>query len=175
MLKEKNAHQPYSSKEATEEINFELCNFVENLISQVKELTLQSNQADWYYITIYNKKQLIRIPGFNPYLPLAKYDPLSVLVCFDARTTKNFEKLEEDYQIVAQNFIHKTEHSPFGMLWTGIYPNIERCRGYIENFSLPHHLLPLSFFTIANTEARVWQPAKRFGNIQRKKKKFIIF
>ena len=150
-------------------------NFLDELIGIAKTVSIKTEPKNWYYTPIHNKKQLFAIPGFNPYLALAKYDSVSLLVCADARKEAELELWTQDCISVASTLIESSRQKRLGAMWTAVYPDLQRCKEYMTVFSLPAHLLPLALFTFANTEDRASKALKVPFSRTVKKKKFIFF
>lgn len=146
------------------------------LLEAAKIADIKSNANAWHYIVIEEKKQLYKIPGFNPYLPLARYSPNCVLICVDSRKEADQNTWLSDCSEIVRTMLDIARKKSLGAMWTPIYPDNERLRAYRSIFRLPEHLYALALVVIAHPTCLpegVPRSLPDQGHV--KKKKYIFF
>lgn len=120
------------------------------------------NQQPWHFVIITRNELLDKVPGLNPYAAMAKDAPAAVLVCAEPALEKYRGYWVQDCSAATQNILLAAHAMGFGAVWTGIYPDEERVRGFRDLLGLPPGIVPLSLVVVGRP-AENKPPSKRYS------------
>lgn len=124
------------------------------------------NEQTWEFVIIRDKETLKKIGKINKYARYARTAPLSILVCGNLNYDKYGGYWIEDVSAATQNMLLAAHALKLGAVWTGIYPQEDRIRGFRELAGLPEHIVPMALVVIGH-------PAKQPRPVDRYKKERI--
>ena len=114
--------------------------YTEELVEQVKiEKMLKAamaaptamNKQPWHFVVVTDKDQLKALSQTSPYAGMVAKAPLAIIVCGDM--LKAIEGGGRDFWIqdasaATQNLLLAAHAMGLGAVWTGVYPDLERCK-----------------------------------------------
>jgi len=99
------------------------------------------NKQPWHFVVVNDKATLQAIGGQTASAPLA------IIVCGD--TTKALPGLAQafwvqDASAAAENILLAAHAIGLGAVWTGVYPDPDRCQKLIDVLHLPDNIIPMA-------------------------------
>jgi nitroreductase len=120
---------------------------IEEILKCAMDAPSARNKQPWHFVVMDDPKLLKEIPSFSPHAQMCKDAPLAILICGDM----NLE--QEDYWIqdcsaATQNLLLAIHEKGLGAVWTGVYPRLERIKGFKDLLKLPLEIIPLALIVI---------------------------
>jgi nitroreductase/flavin reductase (DIM6/NTAB) family NADH-FMN oxidoreductase RutF len=131
------------------------------------------NRQPWHFVVVNDKAQLKALSKTNPYSDMLTRAPLAIVVCGDMKKALSGEAREfwvQDCSAATENILLAAHSMGLGAVWTGTYPNQERCKAVAEVLKLPEHLIPLNIIVIGypdkdNKPKDKWKPENISYNV----------
>jgi flavin reductase (DIM6/NTAB) family NADH-FMN oxidoreductase RutF len=135
------------------------------------------NKQPWHFVVVTDKNVLSAISEATPNASMAAKAPLAIVVCGDMN--KALEGGGRDFWVqdasaATENILLAAHALGLGAVWTGTYPNQERCAKIAKLLHLPQNLVPLNTIVIGYpaenpTPKDKWNPQNvsynYFGNV----------
>ena len=106
------------------------------------------NVQPWEFIVIDDPAILTKVPGINPYAPMATHAPLSVMVCGNLNAEKYKGCWVQDCSAAIQNFLLAAFGLGLGTVWTAVHPMEDRVAAFKQLLNLPEHIIPLGLIVL---------------------------
>lgn len=124
------------------------------------------NRQPWHFVVVTDKAQLFALAKANPHAGMAAKAPLAIVVCGDMKKALSGEAREfwvQDCSAATENILLAANALGLGAVWTGTYPDQNRCKDVSAVLNLPEHLIPLNTIVIGypdkeNTPKDKWKP-----------------
>lgn len=116
--------------------------FVKKILAAAMSAPSAGNEQPWEFVVITEKSILLSIPSVHPHAKMAKDAPLAILVCGNLDLEKYPGNWVLDCSAAVQNILLSAHALGLGAVWTGIYPEEDRMKGFSELFSLPASVKP---------------------------------
>ena len=131
------------------------------------------NRQPWHFVVVNDKAQLEALSGTNPYSDMLARAPLAIVVCGDMKKALDGNAREfwvQDCSAATENILLAAHSLGLGAVWTGTYPNKERCQAVADVLKLPEHLIPLNIIVIGypdkeNKPKDKWKPENISYNV----------
>lgn len=131
------------------------------------------NRQPWHFVVVNDKAQLEALSGTNPYSDMLARAPLAIVVCGDMKKALDGNAREfwvQDCSAATENILLAAHSLGLGAVWTGTYPNKERCKAVADVLKLPEHLIPLNIIVIGypdkeNKPKDKWKPENISYNV----------
>ena len=131
------------------------------------------NKQPWHFVVVTDKAQLAALAKANPHAGMAAKAPLAIVVCGDMNKALSGEAREfwvQDCSAATENILLAANALGLGAVWTGTYPNQERCKAVSSVLQLPKNLIPLCTIVIGypdkeNTPKDKWKPENISYNV----------
>jgi nitroreductase len=124
-------------------------------VKDIEELLLAAmcapsahNRQPWEFIVVDKKELLKSVPTFSEYAQMANEAPLAILICANREIEKTMEHCFECCSAAAQNLLLAAHDKGIGGVWTGIYPEKSKIKGFKNLFNLPNHVEPIAFLVL---------------------------
>ncbi|MCD8296682.1 MAG: nitroreductase family protein [Prevotella sp.] len=124
-----------------------------------------ANKQPWHFIVVDDKAQLKAIAKATPNARMAAEAPLAIVVCGDM--DKAFEGTArgfwvQDASAATENILLAANGMGLGAVWTGTYPDKERCEAVQKVLQLPDNIIPLNTIVIGYP-AESPEPKQKFN------------
>jgi len=109
------------------------------------------NKQPWHFVVVTDKAQLKELAKASPNAGMAARAPLAIVVCGDMKKALDGPAREfwvQDCSAATENILLAANAMGLGAVWTGTYPNRERCKDVAAILKLPEHLIPLCTIVI---------------------------
>ena len=124
------------------------------------------NRQPWHFVVVTDKAQLKELAKANPYAGMAAKAPLAIVVCGDLKKALSGEAREfwvQDCSAATENILLAANALGLGAVWTGTYPDQNRCKDVSAILKLPETLIPLNTIVIGypageNKPKDKWKP-----------------
>lgn len=124
------------------------------------------NRQPWHFVVVTDKAQLNELAKANPHAGMAAHAPLAIVVCGDMKKALSGEAREfwvQDCSAATENILLAANALGLGAVWTGTYPDQNRCKAVSTVLNLPENLIPLNTIVIGypdkeNTPKDKWKP-----------------
>ena len=124
------------------------------------------NKQPWHFVVVTDKAQLAALAKANPHAGMAAKAPLAIVVCGDMTKALSGDAREfwvQDCSAATENILLAANALGLGAVWTGTYPNQERCKAVASVLQLPKNLIPLCTIVIGypageNQPKDKWKP-----------------
>lgn len=136
-------------------------NDLEDLLKCAMAAPTAGNSQCWEFIVISDRKILDEIPKIHPHANMILEAPLAILVCADISREKYSGRWALDCSAATQNILLAANEKGLGAVWVGIYPDETRIKGFIDLFSLPDNIKPVSLIPIGYPD-ETKSPSDRF-------------
>lgn len=131
---------------------FEKTPVPEEVLKQVLSAAMNAasagNEQPWHFIVITDHDILSKISKINPYAEIVKWAPAAILVCADLYLEKFSGNWVLDCAAASQNLLLASHDLGLGAVWTGIYPDEKRMKGFRWLLDLPDNIAPHSLIPI---------------------------
>jgi len=104
------------------------------------------NKQPWHFIVVTDRNQLKQIAAVTPNARMAADAPLAIIVCGDMNKTLEGQAREfwvQDASAATENILLAAHALGLGAVWTGTYPDLERCKKVAALMKLPDNMVPL--------------------------------
>ncbi len=123
------------------------------------------NKQPWHFIVVDDKAQLKAIAKATPNARMAAEAPLAIVVCGDMDkalegTARAF--WVQDASAATENILLAANGMGLGAVWTGTYPDKERCEAIQKLLQLPDNIIPLNTIVIGYP-AESPEPKQKFN------------
>lgn len=124
------------------------------------------NRQPWHFVVVTDKAQLKELAKANPYAGMAAKAPLAIVVCGDMKKALSGDAREfwvQDCSAATENILLAANALGLGAVWTGTYPDQNRCKDVSAILKLPETLIPLNTIVIGypageNKPKDKWKP-----------------
>ena len=131
------------------------------------------NRQPWHFVVVNDKAQLAALAETNPYSKMLTKAPLAIVVCGDMKKALDGPAREfwvQDCSAATENILLAAHSMGLGAVWTGTYPDKERCKDVAEVLKLPENLIPLNIIVIGypdkeNKPKDKWKPENISYNV----------
>lgn len=123
---------------------------VNELLKAAMSAPSAHNEQPWQFILIDDPKLLVAIPKFHPHCAMAPSASLGILIAGDLRVQKADGLWPQSCSAATQNLLLAAHEKGLGAVWTGVYPNEERMKGFQKLLSLPKEVIPFSFVPVGH-------------------------
>ena len=131
------------------------------------------NKQPWHFVVVTDREKLKELAKANPYAGMAARAPLAIVVCGDMKKALDGDAREfwvQDCSAATENILLAANGLGLGAVWTGTYPNQERCKAVSSILNLPEHIIPLCTIVIGypdkqNTPKDKWNPENISYNV----------
>jgi nitroreductase len=124
------------------------------LLAAAMQAPYAGSEPPWHFIVIDDPEILSRIPAISPYAENSTPAPLAILVCVDLRTPESREFSVMACAAATENLLLAANALGLGAVWTAVYPDPDRMRGFANLFSLPDAAAPFALVTVGYPAAR---------------------
>ena len=124
------------------------------------------NRQPWHFVVVNDKAQLKELAKANPHAGMLMRAPLAIVVCGDMKKALDGPARAfwvQDCSAATENILLAANALGLGAVWTGTYPDRERCEAVSAVLKLPKHLIPLCTIVIGypvgeNKPKDKWKP-----------------
>lgn len=134
---------------------------VETILKAAMSAPSAGNAQPWRFVVITDRKILNRVPDVHPYASMARQAQVGILVCGDLRLEKYPGNWIADCSAATQNLLLAACAEGLGAVWTGVYPQEDRIKGFQKLLNLPEQVVPLAFVPMGHPDQRL-PPEDRF-------------
>lgn len=111
------------------------------------------NRQPWKFVVVDDSNLLQQIATLTPNARMAKDAPLAIVACGDMDKYKPEEGMlrefwVQDLSAVTENILLQAHAMGLGAVWTGTYPDKERCAAISRLLKLPDNIVPLCTIVI---------------------------
>jgi nitroreductase len=131
---------------------------VDELLTAAMYAPSAGNEQPWHFILITEEAILSKVPDINSYAAMAKHAPLAVLVCGDLSMEKFPGNWPLDCAAAVQNMLLAAHALGLGAVWTGVYPELDRMKGFKSLLSLPDQVVAHTLVVIGYPDQKIKQP-----------------
>ena len=125
---------------------------IEILLAAAMSAPSAFNRQPWEFIVVDDRKTLDAIPSFSDHAHMITQAPLAILICADTNIENSIEHCFEGCSAATQNLLLAIHELNLGAVWTGVYPNKDRIKGFKELFNLPSHIEPIALIVIGHSD-----------------------
>ena len=118
---------------------------VEKLLRAGMAAPTALNRQPWHFVVVDSRELLGKIAAVTPNAGMAKDAPLAIVVCGDSRKFAEGGARDfwtQDVSAAAENILLQAHGMGLGAVWTGTYPDSERCKAVAQLLGLPKHIIP---------------------------------
>ncbi|MBP5518095.1 MAG: nitroreductase family protein [Bacteroidales bacterium] len=149
---------------------------IEKMLKAAMAAPTAMNKQPWHFVVITDKDQLKALSETSPYSGMVAKAPLAIAVCGDMLKAMDGGGRYfwiQDASAATQNLLLAAHAVGLGAVWTGVYPDLDRCKSIAEVLSLPENIIPLNVVVIGYpaqnpTPKDKWKPANvsynRYGS-----------
>ncbi|MBR4802898.1 MAG: nitroreductase family protein [Bacteroidales bacterium] len=149
---------------------------IEKLLKAAMAAPTAMNKQPWHFVVVTDKDQLKALSETSPYSGMIAKAPLAIVVCGDMLKAIDGGGRDfwiQDASAATENLLLAANAMGLGAVWTGVYPDLDRCKSIAEVTSLPENIIPLNVVVIGypaqNPEPKdKWKPANvsynRYGS-----------
>ncbi len=134
------------------------------IIRQILEAAMYAPSAGdeqaWQFVVIQDRGLLDQAGDVNPYARISRLAPLGILVCGDTSLEKYTGFWVQDCSAATQNLLVAAHSLGLGGVWTGIYPEEGRVRGFKKLYGLPENVIPLGLLLLGYPDQKPSQPKR---------------
>lgn len=124
------------------------------------------NKQPWHFVVVTDRAQLKELAKANPYAGMAAHAPLAIVVCGDMKKALDGEARMfwvQDCSAATENILLAANAMGLGAVWTGTFPDQNRCKDVSAILKLPENLIPLNTIVIGypageNKPKDKWNP-----------------
>ena len=124
------------------------------------------NKQPWHFIVVNEKSMLEKIAEVNHNKRMLKTAPLAIIVCgnLEKALTGNAQQYWiQDTSAATENILLAAHGLGLGAVWTGLFPNKDRCEPICKLLGIPEHIIPLNIIIIgypaeSPTPKDKWKP-----------------
>lgn len=154
---------------------------IEKMLKAAMAAPTAMNKQPWHFVVVTDKDQLKALSEISPYSGMVAKAPLAIAVCGDMLKAMDGGGRDfwiQDVSAATQNLLLAAHAMELGAVWTGVYPDLDRCKSIAEVLSLPENIIPLNVVVIGYpaqnpTPKDKWKPANvsynRYGSTDGKK------
>lgn len=104
------------------------------------------NKQPWHFVVVTEKALLQQIAAITPNAGMAAEAPLAIVVCGDMNKTLQGTARDfwiHDASAATENILLAAHAMGLGAVWTGTYPDMERCQAVKNLLGIPEQMIPL--------------------------------
>lgn len=139
---------------------------VETLLRAGMAAPTAVNKQPWHFIVVNEKSMLEKIAEVNHNKRMLKTAPLAIIVCgnLEKALTGNAQQYWiQDTSAATENILLAAHGLGLGAVWTGLFPNKDRCEPICKLLGIPEHIIPLNIIIIgypaeSPTPKDKWKP-----------------
>ncbi len=124
---------------------------VEKLLRAGMSAPSAVNRQPWHFVVVDDKEVLGALAKANPNAGMAAKAPLAIVVCGDMNKALSGGGRDfwiQDASAATENILLAANGLGLGAVWTGTYPNMERCKDVTKVLKLPENIIPLCTIVI---------------------------
>ena len=109
------------------------------------------NKQPWHFVVVTDRQVLDGLAQANPNARMAARAPLAIVVCGDMNKALRGDAREfwvQDASAATENILLAAHGVGLGAVWTGTYPNQQRCAAVSKVLALPETIIPLCTIVI---------------------------
>ncbi len=106
------------------------------------------NQQPWHFIMVHSSDLKDRLAEAHPYAKMASKAPLVIVVCGDPDNGIYPEFWVQDCSAATQNILLAAHSMELGAVWTGIYPEEDRCSKIRDILNIPQNIVPFALIPV---------------------------
>lgn len=109
------------------------------------------NKQPWHFVVVTDRQVLDGLAQANPNARMAARAPLAIVVCGDMNKALKGDAREfwvQDASAATENILLAAHGVGLGAVWTGTYPNQQRCAAVSKVLALPETIIPLCTIVI---------------------------
>lgn len=149
---------------------------IEKMLKAAMAAPTAMNKQPWHFVVITDKDQLKALSETSPYSGMVAKAPLAIAVCGDMLKAMDGGGRDfwiQDASAATQNLLLAAHAMGLGAVWTGVYPDLDRCKLIAEVLALPENIIPLNVVVIGYPAQNPapkdkWKPANvsynRYGS-----------
>ena len=149
---------------------------IEKMLKAAMAAPTAMNKQPWHFVVVTDKDQLKALSETSPYSGMVAKAPLAIAVCGDMLKAMDGGGRDfwiQDASAATQNLLLAAHAMGLGAVWTGVYPDLDRCKLIAEVLALPENIIPLNVVVIGYpaqnpTPKDKWKPANisynRYGS-----------
>lgn len=124
---------------------------VEKLLRAAMAAPTAVNKQPWHFVVITDKKMLAALAETSPNASMVAQASLAIVVCGDMKKALDGGARDfwiQDASAASENILLAAHAMGLGAVWTGTYPDPERCAKVAKLLKLPQTLIPLNAIVI---------------------------
>ena len=149
---------------------------IEKMLKAAMAAPTAMNKQPWHFVVVTDKDQLKALSETSPYSGMVAKAPLAIAVCGDMLKAMDGGGRDfwiQDASAATQNLLLAAHAMGLGAVWTGVYPDLDRCKLIAEVLALPENIIPLNVVVIGYPAQNPapkdkWKPANvsynRYGS-----------
>ncbi len=109
------------------------------------------NKQPWHFVVVNDKAQLKAIAKATPNARMAADAPLAIVVCGDMDKALEGNARGfwiQDASAATENILLAAQAMGLGAVWTGTYPDKDRCEAIQKLLQMPENIIPLNTIVI---------------------------
>ncbi len=139
---------------------------IDTLLHAAMAAPTAMNTQPWHFVVIKDRATLDKIAEVTPNARMAAEAPLAIVVCGNM-TNEHADVVRmfwtQDLSAATENLLLQAHAMGLGAVWTGTYPDQQRCDAVSSLLSLPDNLIPLCTVVIGypkgeQTPKDKWNP-----------------
>lgn len=139
---------------------------IDSLLHAAMAAPTAMNTQPWHFVVIKDRATLDKIAEVTPNARMAAEAPLAIVVCGNM-TNEHADVVRmfwtQDLSAATENLLLQAHAMGLGAVWTGTYPDQQRCDAVSSLLSLPDNLIPLCTVVIGypkgeQTPKDKWNP-----------------
>ena len=146
---------------------------IEQLLRAGMAAPTAANRQPWHFVVVTDRAQLKELAKANPHAGMAAKAPLAIVVCGDMKKALDGEARMfwvQDCSAATENILLAANAMGLGAVWTGTFPDQNRCKDVSSILKLPEHIIPLCTIVIGypadeNKPKDKWNPGNISYNI----------
>ena len=123
---------------------------LETLLRAAMSAPSAGDEQPWHFLVIKDGEMLSRIPQINPNAAPAANTTTAVLALGDLGLERYPGYWVLDLAAACENLLLAAHGLGLGAVWTGIYPDQDRMKGFRKMFKLPKDIMPHSLILIGH-------------------------
>jgi len=123
------------------------------------------NKQPWHFIVVNDKAVLNQIASLTPNAGMAASAPLAIVVCGNMEKTLDGQARDfwvQDVSAATENILLAAHGLGLGAVWTGTYPDLERCKKIAGLMNLPETMVPLCTIVVGYPDGEA-QPKDKWN------------
>jgi len=105
------------------------------------------NGQPWHFITVTDAEKRKYIAERHPYMHMAEFAPMVIVVCVDPEITP-LGACYSDASAATMNILYAAKALGYGACWCGVYPQDERMQIFRDCLNIPENMVVYSAIPI---------------------------